>query len=351
LNGSKIHTENTRRTCEADQVLLNVKLKAGKNHLLVKCCNLDQEHQVYFASGLSAFKGIGWFVDASEEFGLGESGLGAETKSDGLIVADLDHDGKLDVLLAAETPLLLTLRGQRFTAITDHNLRFVSARFGPILGDYDQDGLLDLFVPAGTAGHTLLRNKGKFQFEEVPLTALGLSQPLGHVTSAAWGDINNDGKLDLLVTLLRGTNRAFQNNGNGTFTDISDRLGINQKIHNTQAACWADLNKDGALDLVLNNEGQDSVVYFGVAKPAKLTPVLLKGTVSAREVTILNQQGQRLTSSQVGTTEGRGAQSGLNPRFVLVPGQYRLQIISQDGKAREKPFTVEASPLLLDPSP
>ena len=85
--------------------------------------------------------------------------------------------------------------------------------------------------------------------------------------SAAWGDFDNDGKPDLVVCCLRGTNRYFKNNGNGTFTDKSSDIGLTQKVFNSQAAAFADLNGDGQLDLILNNEGQESSVLFGAATP------------------------------------------------------------------------------------
>ena len=85
--------------------------------------------------------------------------------------------------------------------------------------------------------------------------------------SAAWGDFDNDGKPDLVVCCLRGANRYFKNNGNGTFADKSTDIGLTQKVFNSQAAAFADLNGDGQLDLVLNNEGQESSVLFGVTTP------------------------------------------------------------------------------------
>ena len=98
------------------------------------------------------------------------------------------------------------------------------------------------------------------------------SKPIPGAVSAAWGDFDNDGKLDLIVCCLRGPNRYFRNTGDGTFEDKTADLGLTQKVFNSQAAAFADLNGDGQLDLVLANEGQESAMLFGVRQPDRQGP-------------------------------------------------------------------------------
>src|SRR5207253_901986 len=101
---------------------------------------------------------------------------------------------------------------------------------------FDGDGHLDLFVPQTDGRCRLFRNNGNGTFTDVSASAGDLTKPIPGAVSAAWGDFDNDGKPDLLVCCLRGPNRYFKNNGNGTFTDKTADLGLNQKVFNSQAA-------------------------------------------------------------------------------------------------------------------
>ena len=62
---------------------------------------------------------------------------------------------------------------------------------------------------------------------------------------------------------MKGPNRYFRNNGNGTFTDATDDLGLYQKVFNTRAVAALDFNGDGAPDVIFNNEGQESCLLLG----------------------------------------------------------------------------------------
>ena len=136
---------------------------------------------------------------------------------------------------------------------------------GVALLDYDNDGLMDIFLvngapitdptPKGTIPqktgpkywNRLFHQKKDGTFEDVTEKA-GL-QGVGYGMGVAAGDFDNDGHEDLYVTAYGG-NRLYHNNGNGTFTDVTDKSGTGGSGWSTSAA-WVDLDNDGLLDLVV----------------------------------------------------------------------------------------------------
>ena len=136
---------------------------------------------------------------------------------------------------------------------------------GAALFDYDNDGLLDLFLvngapltdptPKGTIPektgeqywNRLYHQKRDGSFEDVTKKA-GL-EGSGYGMGVAVGDYDNDGNADLFVTAYGG-NRLYHNNADGTFTDVTDKAGVAGSGWSTSAA-WIDLDSDGLLDLIV----------------------------------------------------------------------------------------------------
>jgi hypothetical protein len=120
--------------------------------------------------------------------------------------------------------------------------------------DYDNDGLLDLYFANGanlaagkrSPGNVLLRNTGTGTFVDVT-SAAGVQGNGGFGTGVAVGDYDNDGFLDLYVTGY-GSNILYHNNGNGTFTDVTARAGVKGGGWSSSAGFF-DFDRDGKLDL------------------------------------------------------------------------------------------------------
>jgi hypothetical protein len=273
-------------------------------------------------------------------------------KGDTLAVADFNGDGKPDFLYGAGSGLLALNVGGRFLPKPDSGINYRPGKIGPTLGDFDDDGLLDLFVPQSDGKCKLFRNTGDGRFTDVTAASGDLAKPIPGAVSAAWGDFDNDGLLDLVVCRLRGANRYYKNMGNGVFADRSAEIGLTQKVFNSQAAAFADLNGDGQLDLVLNNEGQESTVLFGVAAPANgrtSLAVSLNGTpaFNGGKVVIRDSAGRGIATCWVTGSDCRGGQCGLAPRFVLTPGAYKIEFVGSDGKIVTKDVTVDSAPMSI----
>jgi len=291
-----------------------------------------------------------WFEDVSTSVGLGPDGIGGTRRGDTLTVCDVDGDGRPDFLYGTGQGMLVLNTPKGFVEAKDSGISYKAGKVGPVFGDFDGDGHPDLFVPQA-GGCKLFKNDGKGHFTDVTEKTGDLAKFAGHATCAAWGDLDNDGHLDLVVGCLKGCNRFFRNKGDGTFEDATEAVGLHQRIFNTQAVALVDLNGDGMLDVVFNNEGQESCVLLGNREflAAKRAPVTLNiagkdGVVGSR-VTVLDKDGHMKAAQLISGGDGRGGQASPQARFVLDPGNYRVEVRYTSGVRRMKEITVASSPV------
>ncbi len=131
--------------------------------------------------------------------------------------------------------------------------------------DFDGDGRLDVFFTNGAKlpelrkvdasfYNCLLRNKGDGTFEDVTARAGLEGKPLDFSFGVAAGDFDNDGFTDLFLCQA-GRNALYRNNGDGTFTDVTETAGLAAKPRDLLSVCaaWFDYDNDGRLDLVVSH--------------------------------------------------------------------------------------------------
>lgn len=155
---------------------------------------------------------------------------------------------------------------------------------GVAVFDFDGDGRLDLyFLTFSDAGSTsvnrLYKNMPDGTFRDVTEgSGLGISGPS---TGVIVGDVNNDGKPDVVVTQYGGV-RLFLNNGDGTFTDATAESGLQNPLWGTSANLF-DYDRDGYLDLVIANfveADPGQVCHNASGKRDYCGPSAFRGTVS-----------------------------------------------------------------------
>lgn len=179
--------------------------------------------------------------------------------------ADINRDGLLD-LFVGRGALVLDVANSLYRNqgeegfVLDDELEFPPRRTDQgTWADYDGDGDLDLFVlRASHQGNTLYRNDGNGSFEIAQ--GSGLEQP-GESVGAAWGDFDNDGDLDVVVINYSFSgpvaNYLYRNNGDGTFTQITDGP-IAADSGAFMSCSWVDFDNDGWLDLFMTEDPSSS---------------------------------------------------------------------------------------------
>jgi hypothetical protein len=224
-----------------------------------------------------------------------------ETMGPGCAFIDYDNDGYPDILLinaqdwpghqkmGATTPKLYhNNHDGTFTDVTRKaGLALSLYGMGVAVGDYDNDGLDDIFITALGQSH-LFHNNGNGTFSDVTKSA-GLWGPNEFSTSAAWVDYDRDGKLDLVVSnyvqwsvpgdlfcTLDGTHKSYctpesykgtsvrlwRNTGNGKFEDATQKSGLNDPTSKSLGIAILDYNNDGWPDILVANDTQPNKLYL-----------------------------------------------------------------------------------------
>jgi ASPIC and UnbV/FG-GAP-like repeat len=214
--------------------------------------------------------GDGTFLDITVQAGLGD------LKYNECTFADYNNDGFPDIFCTssqAQRPskdILLKNNGDgTFTnASNQAGIRRLLNGRAIAWGDYDNDGDLDLFISRGidiSFKQTLYRNNGDETFTDVTDQA-GLGSICNN-RAAAWGDFDNDGYLDLYVVDSgsdpegKGPNYLYWNNQDGTFTDVASSAGVEDLVTSRgRGAAWGDYDNDGFLDLFVTN-GEDGTLF------------------------------------------------------------------------------------------
>ncbi|MFP6852090.1 MAG: CRTAC1 family protein [Pseudomonadales bacterium] len=250
-----------------------------------------------------------WFEDQSTQRGINfryQSGheeryFLPEIMGGGVALADIDNDGDLDAYLVqggklvAEGGLgnkLFINRGDGYFEESSDSGDAVDTGYGMgvAAGDYDNDGDVDLYV-TNYGPNVLLKNNGNGEFEDVSDVA-GVADE-GWGTGAAFLDLDSDGDLDLFVVNYvnwsvsieqdcfstatgwsladycwptaynaPARDRLYRNNGDGTFTDVSDQAGLDVAFGNGLGVVGLDADNDGRTDVFVANDMGENQLWL-----------------------------------------------------------------------------------------
>ncbi len=235
-----------------------------------------------------------------------------ETQCGGAAALDYDNDGWMDILLVDGSTVADYRAGKCHPPRLYHNnhdgtftdvsaksgLNFCGWGYSVAVGDFDNDGWEDVYI-TGFNKSALYHNNHDGTFTDVTAKA-GVANAGRWGTSAAFGDYDNDGNLDLYVAnyvdidinnlpqfgqglfcqyrgipvncgprgLKGARDRLYHNNGDGTFTDVTEKLGIDidKDSYYGLGVLWLDYDKDGCLDLYVANDSSPSLLYHNNCK-------------------------------------------------------------------------------------
>ena len=269
---------------------------------------------------------------------------------------DTDNDGDLDLFLANQSGAADALWRNDGTAFVDVAAQLgmtgpkrtkAEGGVGCAVGDYDNDGHLDIFVP--NYGHNqLYRNNGNGTFTDVA-AKVGLAVE-NHAVGSDWGDIDNDGDLDLSVISYVGEpgqqtplNALFRNDG-GTFVNVLTKDSpLNKADHASQ---FVDFDADGGIDLsITDGYGKEGGHFLfrntspDAVKRRSLSVLVLdaKGhhTRFGAEVRVYDAGGKVLATRQVVTGGGYNSQRAAPVHVGLArlqPVRVDVTFMGRDGR-------------------
>lgn len=251
------------------------------------------------------------FLDVSKSVGINfkhfptsRQSLLPEDMGSGLAWGDYDNDGLVDLFLvnfkgnintdkSTETgkhALYRNLGNGRFENVTE-KMALSKASFGMAAawGDFDNDDDLDLYI-SNYGKNTLYRNDGNTGFVDV--SEMAKVDDGGFGAGVSWGDYNRDGLIDLYLcnyveftnsndqqgvmqqqyateipytinpsSYDAASNRLYKNNGDGTFSEVAELTGVDNKDGRSLVAAWFDFDNDGYQDLYIANDISSNGVY------------------------------------------------------------------------------------------
>jgi hypothetical protein len=231
--------------------------------------NLNSKNEYYISNG------DGTFVDLTDEAGvtiIPDEIDPTETSQQitGTNWIDVDNDGDLDLYASGRRDegtkgSLLYINdtgdGTTFTdvAVAAGLGNYLGDDFSAVWQDYDGDGDIDLFK---CLDGLLMQNNGDGTFSDVTIGA-GIT-PVDNCRTGAWGDVDNDGDADLFISTLGSpANLLYENQGGGAFIDVTVTAGVGDQTE-TQGAQFADYDNDQDLDLLVitgNNTSQSNRLF------------------------------------------------------------------------------------------
>ncbi len=372
-NGNGTFTDVTKRAgvagneCSVGAVWLDYDNDGFLDLYVGNYINFDPKYNYYYAPdgfpGPMAYDGTpdvlyhnngdGTFTDVTREMGV----YNKDGRAMGVGAADYDNDGWVDIYVSNDHMVNYLYHNNRGKGFEDRGVSSGTAfnqvgeatiSMSVAFGDYNNDGLIDLFV-SDNAYCSLHQNHGSGVFSEMSYKA-GIAAACGQFVgwASSFIDYDNDGDLDLfkvngeLKHLYGQEDQLFENDGHGKFRDVSTERGAYfQEEHVGRGACFGDYDNDGDIDVyIVNLEEPGVLLRNNKGNENNWISLLLIGDTSNRDgvgarITLSaggkKQYAQKVSSSGYLSTNDPRIHFGLGNDTIVDS----IEIIWPSGKTRK----------------
>jgi len=210
----------------------------------------------------------------------------------GIAIADFNGDGLSDIFtcgLYEENHLYINnLQMEFFDEARKRGVNGTITKIeqelnlGASAVDWDNDGDVDLYVSVLNGKNKLYENMGEEYFIEYSDISNGVGESNDRTNACSFGDVDNDGDLDLFITNEHSSNRLFNNNGVGVFKEITTKVGLASN-RGGMACSFGDIDNDGDIDLYVANWSESNRMYKNLLKET--------GELKFEDVTIKSKTG------------------------------------------------------------
>ncbi|MFZ1806027.1 MAG: FG-GAP-like repeat-containing protein [Cyclobacteriaceae bacterium] len=238
---------------------------------------------------------------------------------------DYDNDGMLDLFIpnyCSENYLYANQGNGSFIRVINNDLLLYNCSVGSSWADYDNDGDFDVLIQNNAnQNNQFFENNGDGSFTQK------INELTSHTsTSAAWGDFDNDGYIDLVQvgSYPERETYLYMNKGDKSFVDVSNEYGISNANYSWGVA-WADYDKDGFLDFFVANAHSDplsplDILYHNTPNENGWINIKLKGVnfnSSAIGAVVKINTDEKWQTRTVQSMTGNNSQNSLNVHFGL----------------------------------